>query len=124
MTEKPKALEHMGPYSSNPIFAEFASLSERAFATMSYFLGGHERKDESPREHLKSRMIYIAEATSTAIRLNGSWGLIHPGLSLLRDRYEQVVRYSYLIWQTDNEELSNYIHSGTWYATAKKYEMG
>lgn len=56
-------------------------------------------------------MMYIAEVTSTAARLNASWALTHAGLSLLRDRYEQVVRFSWLARQPNNSEMVKYIAS-------------
>jgi hypothetical protein len=42
-------------------------------------------------------MLYIAEITSTAIRLNATWALTPAAMSLLRDRYEQTVRFSWLV---------------------------
>lgn len=55
--------------------------------------------------------MYIAEATSIALRLNASWALSHPALSLLRDRYEQTVRFSWLARQSDNIQMVRYIAS-------------
>jgi len=55
--------------------------------------------------------MYIAEVTSIAMRLNASWALSHPALSLLRDRYEQTVRFSWLARQSDNTQLVRYIAS-------------
>jgi len=39
-------------------------------------------------------MMYIAEVTSNGIRLTATWGLTPAAVSLLRDRYEQAVRFS------------------------------
>jgi hypothetical protein len=64
-----------------------------------------------PTQHLITRMMYIAEATSVAIRLNASWALSHPALSLLRDRYEQTVRFSWLARQSENTQMVRYIAS-------------
>ena len=61
--------------------------------------------------------MYMAESTSTAIRLNATWSLSLPAMSLLRDRYEQVVRFSWLARQTDSAELAAFID--TYYAMAR-----
>ena len=69
-------------------------------------------------QHLTTRMMYISETTSTSIRLNVTWALSLPGLSLLRDRYEQVIRLSWLARQTDHQEMVKYIAS--YYSKANK----
>ncbi|MCA0301713.1 MAG: hypothetical protein LCH95_04845 [Proteobacteria bacterium] len=61
-------------------------------------------------------MMYVAEATSVAIRVNASWALSHPALSLLRDRYEQVVRFSWLARQAGTMQMTRYVAS--YYAKA------
>jgi hypothetical protein len=91
--------------------AAFGSISERAFALYTQASGGDQRGHETPTQHLVVRMMYVAEVTSTAARLNASWALTHAGLSLLRDRYEQVVRFSWLARQPDNSEMVKYIAS-------------
>ncbi len=53
-------------------------------------------------------MVYIGEATSTAIRLNATWALTHPAMSLLRDRYEQAVRFSWLLRSPKDDEYHKY----------------
>jgi hypothetical protein len=53
-------------------------------------------------------MLYIAEVTSTAIRLNATWALTHAAMSLLRDRYEQTIRFSWLVRNPDQEEFAKY----------------
>jgi hypothetical protein len=53
-------------------------------------------------------MLYIAEITSTAIRLDASWALTHAAMSLLRDRYEQTVRFSWLVRNPDQTEFDKY----------------
>jgi hypothetical protein len=58
------------------------------------------------------------ESTSTGVRLNATWNLSLPAMSLLRDRYEQVVRFSWLARQTDSVELAKFID--TYYAKAAK----
>jgi hypothetical protein len=107
MSTRPKVLEQQGPYSQHPPVAAACALSERAWATYHEFAGGHEREGETLREFLFTRMVYIAEVTSTAVRLNSSWALTHPAMSLLRDRYEQTVRFSWLL-RSPNDEYHKY----------------
>ena len=54
-------------------------------------------------------MMHISEVMSLGIRMNASWGLTHAAMSLLRDRYEQTVRFSWLARQTDAEEHKKYM---------------
>jgi Family of unknown function (DUF5677) len=91
--------------------AAFGSLSDRAYSLYREAAGGHEREGETATQHLITRMMYIAGATSIAVRLNASWALSHPALSLLRDRYEQTVRFSWLARQSDNTQMTHYISS-------------
>ncbi len=53
--------------------------------------------------------MHISEVMSLGIRMNASWGLTHAAMSLLRDRYEQTVRFSWLARQTDAEEHKKYM---------------
>lgn len=69
-----------------------------------------------------TRMVYVAEATSTALRLNASWALSHPALSLLRDRYEQTVRFSWLARQTGTLQMTRYVAS--YYAKGLQLHRG
>jgi hypothetical protein len=106
MTYKVTALEHLGKYGEAPWFSAFSDVSSRAYAKF------HELVPSDlidPFSDLIRRMIYIAEATSVALRLAGSWGLSHPSFSLCRDRYEQCVRFSWLARQQDDKEWSRYI---------------
>lgn len=109
MPNQPQVFEHLGPYINHPPVAAFGSISARAFELYHDASGGHEREKETPTQHLVTRMMYVAEATSTALRLNASWALSHPALSLLRDRYEQVVRFSWLARQSNNSEMVKYV---------------
>ena len=111
MDGRPQVLDHLGPYEAHAPVSAFGSISDRAFALYRQATGGNEREGETPTQHLITRMIYVAEATSTAIRLNASWALTHPALSLLRDRYEQVVRFSWLAKQNDNKQMRRYVNS-------------
>lgn len=109
MDGRPQVLEHLGPYEKHAPVSAFGSISDRAFALYREAAGGHKREDETPTQHLITRMMYVAEATSLALRLNASWALSHPALSLLRDRYEQVVRFSWLAKQSDDAQMLRYV---------------
>lgn len=102
-----RAYDHFGGYTANPAFAAFHDLSVRAF---SMYSEGIERADHSrPIVDLMRRMMYVAEASSVGLRLNASWALSHPSFSLCRDRYEQCVRFSWLVRQEDAREWYRYI---------------
>jgi hypothetical protein len=54
-------------------------------------------KERGPIEHgsqdyLIVRMVHIAEATSNAIRMNATWELTAPTMSLVRDRIMAPIR--------------------------------
>jgi hypothetical protein len=106
-----QVLEHLGPYASHAPVGAFGAISDKAFALYREAAGGHVRDGETPTQHLITRMMYVAEATSIATRLNASWALSHPALSLLRDRYEQVVRFSWLARQAGTMEMTRYVAS-------------
>ena len=102
-----KAFEHLGGYTKNPAFKAFHGLSVRAFAM--YHDGIVSADTARPLVDLIRRMTYVAEATSSGLRLNASWALTHPAFSLCRDRYEQCVRFSWLARQSDDREWYRYI---------------
>lgn len=107
----PELFEHLGPYRAEASVQAFCAISERCFEAYRVSSGGDTRTREPPKEHLGTRMMYISETTSAAIRLIVSWGLSMPGMSLLRDRYEQVVRFSWLARQTEDSEFPKYLAS-------------
>lgn len=102
-----KAFEHLGGYIKNQGFSAFHELSVRAFELF------HDRIREAdlsrPFTGLIRRMMYVAESSSSGLRLNASWALTHPSFSLCRDRYEQCVRFSWLVRQADDREWYRYI---------------
>ena len=102
-----KAFEHLGGYKKNAPFKAFHDLSARAFAM--YHVGIGDADTGRPLVDLIRRMTYIAEATSSGLRLNASWALTHPAFSLCRDRYEQCVRFSWLARQSEDREWYRYI---------------
>jgi hypothetical protein len=40
--------------------------------------------------------------------MDATWGLIPPTMSLVRDRYEQTVRFSWLVRNPDQKEYHKY----------------
>ncbi|MBN8966134.1 MAG: hypothetical protein J0H89_12330 [Rhizobiales bacterium] len=122
MSETSRILDNLGPYKAHSPVAAFCDLSKRTFERFHDARGGSERSEETGREHLLTRLAYIGESTSTAVRLNVTWALSLPGMSLVRDRYEQAVRYSWLARQPDNQEIAKYI--GSYYAKANKIFRG
>jgi hypothetical protein len=110
----PKVLECLGEYIRHPPMKAYCDISAQTFDEFHRVMGGHEKADEGDRDYLMTRLMYISEATSTAVRLNASWALTHPAMSLTRDRYEQVVRFTYLARQKNDTEMKKffaYYHS-------------
>jgi hypothetical protein len=118
MAGKASASNAYGPYISNPAVATFCTISSRAFEWLHASRGGFDRSQETGRSRLLTHLLYIGEATSSAVRLNATWALSLPSMSLVRDRYEQVVRLTWLSRQPDNVELVKFIASH--YAKANK----
>ena len=91
--------------------AALCDLTERVWSTYQDITGTYVHKGDDTREYLAFRMLYIAEVTSSAVRLNASWALTLAAMSLLRDRYEQVVRFSWLFRNPDQTEFQKYERS-------------
>lgn len=110
--------DQLGPFAKQPSVAAACDLSKRAWIRLNELRGGPVRTDECGPEHLLTRLLYAAESHSAAIRIDATWSLVLPAMSLLRDRYEQVVRFSWLARQTDSEQFAAFID--TYYAKAAK----
>lgn len=98
-------LNNLGPFASPPLDAVY-EVTERAWAQYRAMLPVQNEEDP-PAHFMSRRMMHISEMTSLAVRLNASWGLIHPTMSLLRDRYEQA-RFSWLARQPGGTEAEKY----------------
>ncbi len=109
MPNRPQVFEHLGPYATRNPVSDLCGLTERVWHASREF-AGQIHAGQTSREFLITRMLYIAETTSSAIRLNAGWGLTHAAMSLLRDRYEQAVRFSWLV-RSDEEEFAKYERS-------------
>jgi hypothetical protein len=105
---RPEVLGHLGPYARHPAVTALCDLDERVWETYNELAGGYKHAAKNNREFLITRMLYIAEVTSSAIRLNATWALTHAAMSLLRDRYEQTVRFSWLVRNPDPQAFAKY----------------
>jgi hypothetical protein len=108
MTKPPRVFEHLGPHARQPPVAACCRLTERVWLTYNDLAESNRLRDPHSREFMILRMLYIAEITSSAVRLNASWGLTHAAMSLLRDRYEQTLRFSWLVRNPDPLAFEKY----------------
>jgi hypothetical protein len=111
MSKRIAMFEHLGPYAQDGPVAALCELTERVWSTYLGMAGAYVHAGEDSCEYLVVRMLYIAEITSSAVRLNASWALTVAAMSLLRDRYEQVVRFSWLFRNPDPAEFQKYERS-------------
>jgi hypothetical protein len=108
MSKPPPVFAHLGPYARHPPVAACCRLTERVWLTYNDLAESTRPSGKYSRDFLILRMLYIAEITSSAIRLNASWGLTHAAMSLLRDRYEQTLRFSWLVRNPDPLAFEKY----------------
>jgi len=111
-------LSHLGPYLRHPPVKVMCDISAAAYVAYHKAVSATDQSKHRPQQHIVIRMMYLAESTSTAVRLNTTWALSLPGMSLVRDRYEQCVRFSWLARQKDTKEWAKYLAS--YYAKAIK----
>jgi hypothetical protein len=84
-------------------------LTQRTWEDFHALVGGQTRIIDNERQLFATRMMHISEVMSLGIRLNASWGLTHAAMSLMRDRYEQTVRFSRLARKSGAEEIKKYM---------------
>jgi hypothetical protein len=108
MSQLSPVFQYLGPYAQSEAVAACCRLNERIWLTYHELAGDYRHTDKNSREFLIVRMLYLAEITSSAIRLNASWALTHAAMSLLRDRYEQTLRFSWLVRNPDPQAFSKY----------------
>jgi hypothetical protein len=111
MSKRLAMFEHLGPHAQDGPVAGLCEFTERVWSTYQDVMGPYVHAGDFSREYLMVRMLHIAEIISSAIRLNASWALTHAAMSLLRDRYEQVVRFSWLVRNPDQTEFQKYERS-------------
>ena len=100
-------LDHLGPRASSAPIAAIFEINKLAWQQYRDFLP-IPVEEELLSKFLSRRMMHISEVTSATIRANISWDLTHPSMSLLRDRYEQALRFSWLARQPDDGEAEKY----------------
>lgn len=105
----PTVLDHLGPFTTKPPVQALILLTQRTWEEFHVLAGGQKRIIDNERQLFATRMMHISEVMSLGIRMNASWGLTHAAMSLLRDRYEQTVRFSWLARQTDADEHKKYM---------------
>lgn len=111
-------LNHLGPFTTKAPVQSLILLTQRAWEEFHELVGGQTRLIDNERDLFASRMMFISEVMSLGIRMNASWGLTHAAMSLLRYRYEQTVRFSWLARQADHEGFKKYLLS--FYSKARK----
>lgn len=115
---EPQILDQLGPYKKHPPVEIGCILSETAYKRYHKLTGKVARPVGALHEQTPPRMMYIAEAVSTGLRVNATWGLSFPAMSLARDRYEQVVRFSWLTRMNDPWQWKQY--AATYYTKWRK----
>lgn len=108
MAAKSEVLQYLGPLVNYLYMADLCDFAERVWDAYRGHAGDQGAVKYGSREYLIVRMMYIAEVTSNAIRLNATWSLTPAAMSLLRDRYEQAVRFSWLVRNPNPEEYLKY----------------
>jgi hypothetical protein len=108
MTEEFDTRRHLGPLVNQIYIAQLCDLDERVWEVFRTHAREHGPIQHGSQDYLIVRMMHIAETTSNAIRMNATWELTAPTMSLVRDRYEQTVRFSWLVRNPNQEEYRKY----------------
>jgi hypothetical protein len=108
MTEEFDTRQCLGPLVNQIYLAQLCDLDERVWEVFRTHARERGPIEHRSQDYLIVRMMHIAEATSNAIRMNATWEFTAPTMSLLRDRYEQTVRFSWLIRNPNQKEYQKY----------------
>jgi hypothetical protein len=108
MSDRFDTRQHLGPLVNRLYISELCDFDERVWEAYRAHAREHGGIDPATSDYVIVRMMYIAESTSNAIRMDATWELIPPAMSLMRDRYEQTVRFSWLVRNPDQEEFHKY----------------
>jgi hypothetical protein len=108
MSENFETREHLGPLVNQLYISALCELDERVWEVFRHHAIEYGPIEQGSHDDLIIRMMHIAESTSNAIRMDATWGLIPPTMSLVRDRYEQTVRFSWLVRNPAKEEFDKY----------------
>jgi Family of unknown function (DUF5677) len=108
MSAKFDTRQYLGPFVNQLYISALCEFDERIWEMYRTHADEHGAIGPTTPDYLIVRMMYIAESTSNAIRMDATWGLIPPAMSLVRDRYEQTVRFSWIVRNPDPEESQKY----------------
>lgn len=109
MSDKFDTRQYLGPLVNRLYISELCEFDERVWEVFRTHAEEHGANfDPATYDYLIIRMMYIAESTSNAIRMDATWELVPPAMSLVRDRYEQTVRFSWLVRNPDQGEFQKY----------------
>ena len=108
MTEEFDTRQYLGPLVNQIYIARLCDLDERVWEVFRTHATERGPIEHGSQDYLVVRMMHIAEATSNAIRMNATWEFTAPTMSLVRDRYEQTVRFSWLVRNPSQEEYRKY----------------
>jgi hypothetical protein len=100
--------QYLGPLVNRLYISELCDFDERVWEVYRTHAREHGAIDPATSDYLIVRMMYMAELTSNAIRMDATWELIPPAMSLVRDRYEQTIRFSWLVRNPDQVEFHKY----------------
>lgn len=102
--------QYLGPLVNQLYVSALCELDERVWEVFRQHARARGSIAHGSRDYLIVRMMHLAEVTSNAIRMNATWELTAPAMSLVRDRYEQTVRFSWLVRNPNPEEYEKYEH--------------
>lgn len=108
MSEDFDTRQYLGPRVNDLYVSSLCEFDERVWESFRTHARAHGSIEHGSRDYLIVRMMHLAEVTSNAIRMDATWDLIAPAMSLVRDRYEQTVRFSWLVRNPDPEEFEKY----------------
>jgi hypothetical protein len=108
MSEDFDTRRHLGPLVNQLYVSSLCEFDERVWEVFRQHARALGPIEDGSRNYLIVRMMYLAEVTSNAIRMDATWELTPAAMSLVRDRYEQTVRFSWLVRNPDPEEFDKY----------------
>jgi hypothetical protein len=108
MSQDSDTRQYLGPFVNQIYISQLCDLDERVWKVFRTHAAEHGSIEHGSHDYLIVRMMYIAEITSNGIRMNATWGLIPPAMSLVRDRYEQAVRFGWLVRNPNQTEFQKY----------------
>jgi hypothetical protein len=108
MSEEFDTRQVLGPFVNQIYVSQLCDLDERVWEIFRMHARERGPIEHGSHDYLIVRMMHIAESTSNGIRMDATWGLIPPAMSLVRDRYEQTIRFSWLVRNPNKGEYEKY----------------